>query len=319
MNHQVSSYSSHYKAIREAEKNGLLKANVSLTGFSGEKLIGALQRLAQVTVSEENCYLEVGVFQGLTLLSVASVLQDKGVAYGIDNFAFFDPEQKNLEIIEQRRKSLQLNNAILINKDYEDALQQLDQHLNGKKVGLYFVDGPHDYRSQLVCLLLIKPFLAERAVIVVDDCNYNFVRQANADFLQSHPGFKLFFEAYTECHPKNMAPQQEKAARKGWWNGVNILVKDPEDQLQHMIPKTRRSRHLFEQDAHLQSTRFTDSSRLGNRFANSIADKNWKDIAKCNWLFIKRYWRNNGLFPTLNTYSEGLVNTRFNPALEFGK
>jgi len=316
MDKRPTAYRRYYQAILEAKKNGLLKENAPLTGFSGEKLIGALQRLARLTVSEENCYLEVGVFQGLTLLSVASVLQDKGVAYGIDNFAFFDPEQKNRGIIKQRRKSLGLNNAVLINKDYEEALKKLDEHLAGKKVGLYFVDGPHDYRSQLVCLLLIKPFLAERAVIVVDDCNYNFVRQANADFLQSHPGFKLFFEAYTPCHPKNMTPKQEKAARKGWWNGVNILVKDPENQLQPLTPKTRRNRHLFEQAAHLQSTRFPDSSRLGNRFANSIANKKWKDIAKCNWLFFKRYWSKNDLFPTLNAYSDDLVHTRFNPALE---
>lgn len=33
--------------------------------------------------------------------------------------------------------------ATLIDKDFEEALLNFD-----RKVGVYFVDGPHDYRSQ---------------------------------------------------------------------------------------------------------------------------------------------------------------------------
>ncbi|MBK7410887.1 MAG: class I SAM-dependent methyltransferase [Saprospirales bacterium] len=92
---------------------GLLFENDILTGFSGKKLVGTLQRLARQFVTPEQCYLEIGVFQYATV----------------------------------------------INQDYEDALENLKTHIGEKKVGLFFIDGPHDYRSQLMCLLLIQPFL----------------------------------------------------------------------------------------------------------------------------------------------------------------
>ena len=61
-------------AISESEDNGFLKQPDKdiLTGFSGEKIIGLLQRFSTLFTEEKACYLEVGVFQGLTLLSVAS-------------------------------------------------------------------------------------------------------------------------------------------------------------------------------------------------------------------------------------------------------
>ena len=103
---------------------------------------------------------------------------------------------------------------LLIERDYEDALEALGNHIGDTKIGLYFVDGPHDYRSQLMCLLLATPFLSESAVIVVDDCNYPWVRLANRDFLISNPSFKLIFEAYTECHPGNMPEEKVTLATK---------------------------------------------------------------------------------------------------------
>jgi hypothetical protein len=36
------------------------------------------------------------------------------------------------------------------------------------------------------------------------------------------------FEAYTRCHPENMDTPHTAQARNGWWNGVNVLVRDPE-------------------------------------------------------------------------------------------
>ena len=80
------------EAIREAESKGMLKENPILTGFSGKKMMGALQRFAAEFTDEKNCYLEVGVFQGLTLLSVGSVA--KGDVFGIDNFAFLTRMEK---------------------------------------------------------------------------------------------------------------------------------------------------------------------------------------------------------------------------------
>ena len=250
------------EAIKEAELHGLSiekKSNV-LSGFSGNKLVGSLQKIAALyEEDQEVCYLEVGVFQGLTLLSVASSCS-KIHCYGIDDFTYFDPDGKNLSIVEQRAQKLGINNKFLVNEDYEDALESLDKHISNKKIGLYFVDGPHDYRSQLMCLELALPYLHKDSVIVVDDCNYPHVRQANRDFLVTHPEFKLVFEAYTKCHPKNMSSHDEFKVREGRWDGVNIIVRDTKNILKPMYPPTERNRLLYEHEHIVHASRVAEAA-----------------------------------------------------------
>ncbi|MBK8493516.1 MAG: class I SAM-dependent methyltransferase [Saprospirales bacterium] len=296
--------------IRDAEENGPLFENEILTGYSGKKLFGTLQRLGRHLVTPDQCYLEVGVYQGLTLLSVAKALE-VGTAYGIDNFAFFDPDHKNLTIVNNRMEKLGISNAGLINQDYEDALENLDTHLNGKKVGLYFVDGPHDYRSQLMCLLLIQPYLADNCVIVVDDCDYQHVRQANRDFLQTYPEFKLLFESYSPAHPYNLKGETLEEARNGWWNGVNIMVRDTKNELERSFPPTERSRALFENDHLVHAAQFPTEAPEALRLLRSL--KTFQ-LHKTLIFLIKALFSRPGVrgrFRSMNTFSEKLPKSRY--------
>ena len=236
----------YIKAIKEAQNSGTLFNNDALKGYSGNILMGILQRFVRANEGNSTVYLEIGVFQGLTLLSVAKANKNT-LCYGVDNFAFFDPEGKNKGLVEKRISELKINNAELINKDYEDTLLNLNQFIENK-VSVYFVDGPHDYRSQLMCLEYMVPYLSENAVIVVDDSNYNHVRQANKDFLITHSEFKLLFEAYTPSHPHNMEPEEVDLAKSTYWNGINCIVRDPRDELESIYPDTIRDRSLFEND-----------------------------------------------------------------------
>ena len=197
---EINHFNEIKKIIDKSEDIGLEKKAKDLSGFSGEKLIGTLQRLMQYhNFLNSGCYLEIGVFQGLTLLSVASVI--KGNVYGIDNFSQFDQHNENYNLVIERAKSNDLTNINIINCDYEDALENLNSYIGDQKIGVYFIDGPHDYRSQLVCLQLAKFYLSKYAVIIVDDSNYEHVRLANRDFLLANPEFKLLYEAYTDCQP----------------------------------------------------------------------------------------------------------------------
>ncbi len=200
-------------------------------------------------------------------------------------------------------------NVHLINQDYEDALENLHQHIGNQKVGVYFIDGPHDYRSQLMCLLLIKPYLADHAVILVDDANYRHVRQANRDFLMTHPEFKLIYEAYTEAHPLNLPAEKEQQLRGGYWNGLNVIVKDSENILEPMFPPTLRNRTLYENEHINHSYQYPEQSLTLMKMFNRL----------------RLFWLINllrkpspdfiGKYPTMNTYSEDLPPARFNPAL----
>jgi hypothetical protein len=303
--------------VQESEIHGLVleKDTNILDGFSGDKLVGTLQRLSRLYERDPNaCYLEVGVFQGLTLLSVASSSPELS-CYGIDNFAYLDPQGENMAIVEQRAKKLRISNKTLINADYEDALESLHEHLHNKKVGLYFIDGPHDYRSQFMCLELSLPYLHQNSVIVIDDCNYLHVRQANRDFLITHPEFKLIFEAYTKCHPKNMSSSDEAEARKGWWNGVNIIARDPQDLLCPMYPPTERSRLLYENEHELQSSRLAEVApqvlEVANCFYGMKVIKSVKALVNLYKKVTHDKARYQHRFESLNTFSEGLTNGKY--------
>lgn len=255
--------------IRDAEDRGLITESQDvLTGYSGSHITALLQRCTKLADNESACYLEIGVFQGLTLLSVSSA-NPKTSCYGIDNFSFFDPKGENFEIVQDRAQKLGVENYSIINEDYEDAFPGLDSYLHGRQIGVYFVDGPHDYRSQFMCLQLARPYLHPNAVVVVDDSNYRHVRQANRDFLTVCPEFKLLFEAYTPAHPKNLSEKKRGQAREGWWNGVNVLVRDEDDELPRHYPPTPEDRSLYLNEHHIHSAKYAE---LAPQLLNALAD-----------------------------------------------
>ncbi len=308
-----------YQAIRDSESSGFLFEIDELCGFSGAKIIGTLQRLCKLILSDHICYLEVGVFRGLTLLSVAKAAAEYPV-YGIDNFCQFDPKGNNQSFVESQIHNLGLNHVHLINMDFEEALENLNPYIQDRKIGVYFVDGPHDYRSQIMCLELIRPYLADHAVIVVDDSNYQHVRQANRDFLVTHPDFKLFFEAYTPCHPNNMPKTLRQDAEHGWWNGLNIILKDPESILAPMYPPTQRNRTLFFNDHIIHSSRHAFFADTILSLMSSLLSFRIFRAAKELFKFQCRLWglprEFKGRHLSLNTYSDTLPHSQYNSSLK---
>lgn len=229
-------------------------------GYSGKKLGTLLKRASEKFLRpRETCYLEIGVYRGLTLLSIGDHLQQTGnqsSVFGIDNFSQFDVDGQNKKTVEAGLKRLNLNNVSLINLDYEVALQNLAEHIGDQKIGVFFIDGPHDYRSQLMCLQMALPYLADECVIIVDDCNYQHVRLSTRDFLICHPEFKLAFEGYTPCHPKNATPEQEQEFRETWWDGVHCIVRDPDNTLPIQLPEVGTARELCLNEHEFQAFKY---------------------------------------------------------------
>jgi hypothetical protein len=158
--------------------------------------------------------------------------------FGIDNFSQFDPGGTNKAVVLSRRELTGATNAQVLDLDYEIALGRFGELSGGRKIGLLFIDGPHDYRSQLLCILLALPWLTERAVIVIDDCNYEHVRLATRDALFVVPGLQLLFEAYTPEHPLFASPTRRESAQNGWWNGIHVLARLPGVTSPSPVPET---------------------------------------------------------------------------------
>lgn len=291
------------ECIRNAEENPSDVDRNILSGFSGAKVISLLKNFAAKIVNDRATYLEVGVYRGLTLLSVAATVPGSEV-FGIDNFAFFDKTGTNLSIIRERMTRMNIHNATIINNDFEDALENLDRYTGNIKAGLYFIDGPHDYRSQLMSLLLVRPWLTETAVIIVDDSNYLHVRQANRDFLLTNRQFKLVFQSYTKVHPKNCTPAEKKEAESGWWNGINIIVGDPENNFEHFLPPVMTDKILFTNDHHIHTSQYPEAHRKYSRIVDLLASCKLRESR------IKL----KGKYKSMNTFSDNLTYDYFNPS-----
>lgn len=160
-------------------------------------------------------YCEVGCFRGATLVG-ALLNHPTCMAYAVDNFSEFDPTGENQQKLMQNLADFNLEEQVFFcNQDFEAFFADLRELQSSDRIGVYLYDGAHDYRSQLMGLLLAKPFLAERALIVVDDSNWDGVQQANWDFIAAHPQCDLLLDLPT---PTNGHPS--------FWNGIQVLSWD---------------------------------------------------------------------------------------------
>jgi hypothetical protein len=87
-----------------------------------------------------------------------------------------------------------------------------DGTLDGKRVGVWYYDAGHDYEQQLDGLRLIEPFLAEDALLIVDDADWERVDRAIADYLASQPRAVEVLRL-----------EGKDRGREGWWYGVSVL------------------------------------------------------------------------------------------------
>jgi hypothetical protein len=260
--------------------------------------------------NEHVCYVEIGVFQGYTLLSVALAAPNLKV-YGIDNFSQFDADHKNKQLVAERQQRLSLGNVSVIDCDYDDAMRRFQQFAPDRKIGLLFVDGPHDYRNQLLSVLFALPHLAEDAVIVIDDCNYEHVRLATRDLLMIDPLTKLVFEAYTPAHPLNVNQEQERTMRWGWWNGIHLLVRGPATAaIRGLIPQTGNARQRCEEE-HFLHTHGADLCRQElYELAYDLASVPSMSKVLEAWRLLGRFHRkirNHRIYRTGNTYTAELT------------
>jgi hypothetical protein len=160
-------------------------------------------------------YCEVGSYRGATLIG-ALLGHEQATAYAVDNFSEFDETGEGFATLQENLEGFDMSGRIeFVNDDFERVFGQATKQTPRNPIGVYFYDGAHDYRSQLIGLLFARPFLANRALIVVDDSNWEAVTQANRDFVAIEPRCKLELEFPT---PHN--------AHATFWNGIEVLSWD---------------------------------------------------------------------------------------------
>ena len=253
-----------------------------------------LLNFAVECMEPDEIYCEVGSYQGSTLIG-ALLNHSERMAYAVDNFAEFDPAGENLEKLIDNLSKFNLQDQVYFcNQDFEEFLLELREIKPEEKIGVYLYDGAHDYRSQLLGLLLIKPFLAEKALIIVDDSNWGTVRQANWDFMAANPECQLLLDLRTTgARYPTFSPT--------FWNGLQILSWDVDksynypsstllEMRQRHVVKAIYNLQTLEQNEEALDAVYRDAITLHSQRQFAAAEKKygefllWRDSDAQAWL-----------------------------------
>jgi len=172
----------------------------------------AMLNLAAAHLGPGEAYLEVGSFKGLSL--IGAMLGNQGRRfYAIENFLEFnlDAEATRSELLANLARWVGPQQARLLEGDCFDLLRRRGGPL--EPVGAYFYDGAHGRLPHYLALGLAEPWLATRALVVIDDASWPMVRRATDRYLAAHPGYRLLFD---------LPAEREEDPR--WWNGVRVYA-----------------------------------------------------------------------------------------------
>jgi predicted O-methyltransferase YrrM len=171
----------------------------------------ALLNLAAAHLGPGEAYLEVGSFKGLSL--IGAMLGNAGRRfYAIENFLEFNPDGRaRAELEANLGRWVEPGRARVLEGDCFDLLRTgagLEE-----PVGVYFYDGAHGRLPHYLALGVAERWLADRALVVIDDASWPIVARATDRYVAAHPGYRLLFD---------LAAEHEEDPR--WWNGVRVYA-----------------------------------------------------------------------------------------------
>lgn len=182
--------------------------------LSGDTSCNILQLLNSAVdyLEADEVYCEVGPVQGATLVG-ALLNHPDCVAWAIGDFGSEEDPEIAFETLVHQLEQFGLADQVILHSQTVDSffyeLRSLDL---SEKIGVYYYRGPSDYRSQLLSLALAKEFLADQALIIVNNSNYEGVQQAVIDFILLNPACHSLLKLKTRAnkHPS-------------FYNGIHIL------------------------------------------------------------------------------------------------
>lgn len=194
------SHLQEYSDIDEIVSNKLNSSQIislaqRISGFATSIQLTLLNIAVNYLESNE-IYCEVGCYQGLSLIAALHNYPDV-MAIAVDSFADLNPQKNNLGKLINNLEQFQLIDRVIIcDQTFECFFAELATIEISDRIGIYFYDAVQDYRSVLLALLLVRPFLADRALIIVNGTNYIHAQQAIKDFLtvSSHAELLLNFD-----------------------------------------------------------------------------------------------------------------------------
>lgn len=152
-----------------------------------------LLNLAVKCLEPDEIYCQIGIPDSSALIG-ALLECPECMAYAVDisensnNNVSWEKIIENLQIFNLEEQ------VFLCQQNFEDFLLELREVETENKIGVYFYNGLFDYRSQLLGLLLVRRFLADKALIVTANGNQATVKQAIWDFAAANPECQIELE-----------------------------------------------------------------------------------------------------------------------------
>jgi predicted O-methyltransferase YrrM len=176
----------------------------------------ALLNLAAGLLGPGESYVEIGTYYGASL--IGAMRGNEGDFVAVDGFDFGPLEVAGRKLPRASRDGLEANlrrfgaaAATIVEGDAFDVLE--GGRLGDRRVGVYYYDGPHGYDEQLRGLRAIEPWLADDALLVVDDFDWENVERATRDYAAAQPLARMLVEI----------PGEEKGYPQ-WWAGMAVLA-----------------------------------------------------------------------------------------------
>jgi len=166
----------------------------------------ALLNAAVGALGENEVYVEVGCYKGASIVGAATGNPHARI-FACDNFSQFDG------VAEALRHTLDAHTAPgqVTFHDLDFRSFFINAPWRPARIGAYFYDGGHSFRDQYDGVALALPWLADDAVIIVDDTNKRAARSANQLVARAVSGFELILDLRTAG---NHSPT--------WWNGIQV-------------------------------------------------------------------------------------------------
>jgi protein O-GlcNAc transferase len=167
----------------------------------------ALLNLAAGCVAPGETYVEVGAFRGSSL--IGALLDNDDVDFvAIDDFSHSGASRGELE-----RNLARFGFEARVTIHEGDAFELLPSGvLDGRRVGVYYYDAAHTYEQQLDGLLLAEPYLADDALLIVDDTDWDFVDAAVRDYRAQRPNVTSLLRI-----------EGKDKGQPWWWEGVEVM------------------------------------------------------------------------------------------------
>jgi protein O-GlcNAc transferase len=195
----------------EHPSDAINRAHSEITGFSAPCLMAILS-LAVQNLGEQELYLEIGTMMGRTLVGAMVDNPDKR-AVSVDNFSAFEYGSNEEHLFANMEK---FGIADRVEFFREDSLTFLKNHeALHKRIGVYFYDGDHNTEAGLENLCKAIPYLADNAVIILDDFSGPGVWRSVQQFIALYvEQARLLFCMGTNDFPFPNAK---------WWNGIVVI------------------------------------------------------------------------------------------------